>query len=200
MGVDTRCALLDTGATCEGSKFAVIPHVQALIAGRGAVTTLSLLTSLVWQSTNIQTFDDLVDAMPRLLRQAFELLHQAFPAGIDARVFAQEFIVIGWSRSAGRLRAFQYEQTKADEGFTTRELSEPGYACPWAPDLGPPLQPKTVALHQQLLARQVEEWETVGGRLVLAEVTRDAISITSHELPVQRPMVRTLHEMVVMGG
>lgn len=197
IGVDTRCEMVATGATFEGSKFTVIPHVNAVLAGRGATTTLYLMTSLIWQSPNIQSFDSLVDAMPGLLPQAFELLHQAFPAGVDPRVFAQEFIVIGWSASADRVRAFAYEQKAAGAGFAERELSEPGYVCPWEPDLGQPEPPSTAPLHQQLLARQVEEWETVGGRLVLAEVTRNSVAITSHELPPPRPVVCTLQDMVI---
>lgn len=47
------------------------------------------------------------------------------------------------------------------------------------------------------MARQMEEWETVGGRLVLAEINRGGISITSHDVPMARPVARTLHEFVV---
>ena len=172
--------LLDSGI--HASKMAHLVHINAVMAHRGD----SLLASIALSGLHMampQSFDAAVEAMPQLLAhayaQAVALRKQQF--GID-HFHGAEVILVGWSDALNRMQAVRWVRWPQDKGFTAspvgRALLLPDAEweqTPEAPDTAERME--AVARDQVAYVRCKHPGYNCGGRLLLAELTRDSLSV-----------------------
>src|SRR5262245_23390109 len=103
--VDTTAENWTTGALSDVSKFTVMPHLPAVVAGRGALDCLPRLFNEVMVRGS--TFEEIVEALPAWAEKALhEVNDSAHEAGMGARESeGQEFAIVGWSAMRGQLEA-----------------------------------------------------------------------------------------------
>jgi hypothetical protein len=174
----------------ETGKVAVLPHAGVVLAGRGLIHCMHVLHSLLLSHPAVVDLDSLDATMPAILRDHFTPALEVMPEPLrsSAWLHRQQFFIAGWSAAAGRMFAVMYLRLEAGQEFQRMAIAEPGFISPWEQDMLLPVDaPSTVALQVNLLAHQAaytagEEFQ-VGGRLVLADVTRGGITITTHDLP-----------------
>ena len=178
VAVDTLC---QTGqGPRETLKLYPLPHIGAVIAGRGQLAFLLQIHLEV--ILHCATFDDLVERTIEALPPLFARLRAqpnaaAFGMGDGSDV--QELVLVGWSPQAQAMQGWRWSQSDPRLGFTREEIA------PWlvSPALEPvgDLSTATGMLH--LARRQVTRWRpsapggALGGRLLLAELRRGALMV-----------------------
>lgn len=176
----------------EGSKMVALPHSNVIIAGRGINSFLGAVISLQIQMAG--TFDEIEASMPTHLKGAMDIMeaNKAAFASMGS-IYAQEIAVVGFSQSRGRMHCKTY--LSADEqGFTANDIDEAHYS-PWHPSWGEPIRVDTVE-HAKFMstvqsdnANIMQPDEPCGGRLLLAELTRDECRISTAATLTDRPLL-----------
>lgn len=184
VGVDTEGVTLD-GTHNEVSKMIPLVHANLVLATRGHMGFLNALFGTSYAVGG--DFDAIVEKMPMILSYAFNhLMSQASSAGVadQGNFDRQDAFIVGWSRKHCRMLGMSYSQETAKDGFTGREIDS-WCVSPWEdPGVMPPIPNtpevlKEVARTQASFASDPRSEAAVGGRLLVAEITRDGIIITS---------------------
>lgn len=191
VGVDTEIRNVQSGQLSHASKLFVLPHARLVVAGRGLHVFPVSVFAMLAQDPGVNDFDTACDAMAGTLKNAFDMM----TAMLEHRRItveaadSQQIIVAGWSRSQDGALASLWEQRTREDGFHETEIADPGYLCPWEGSQGKPIEPADAQAMVRLMRDQVDHVRTVcppgspiGGRLVLAEITRNAVTVTSHAL------------------
>jgi hypothetical protein len=169
VSVDTRSSTADRKQFGEASKMALIPHTGVVVAVNGLVLALSSLFQ--WLSNNDQD-DTSIDGIPGWL-----------PSQLNApavkQAVAEEGLlvaVVGFSKTTNGFRGFRIAQVDGD--FAAKEI-RPYFLCPgdrWTPATLPVPDNResclTIARRQVEWARRHRPGEPIGGRLLIAELTR----------------------------
>lgn len=178
--VDTEVRTQD-GTYHEASKMMVLPHANAVVAVRGHNVFLSSVASLVLQTGG--DFDQIVENMPLHLKTAMDFLVSNKEQFVDS-VYRQEIALVGYSRSLGCMDCMVY--ASADEtGFKDTEIDK-AYLSPWDGSWGDALDVFTVPHRATMFctdqvsnALAMHPDQPFGGRLLLAELTRDDVRIST---------------------
>ena len=194
---DTALVSCDTevklpgGAVSEISKMAVLVSMNAVIGYRGHMLFLGPLVGSCHAAFG--DFDELLKTLPELLKSCFNLAAaEAVRRGVTdmdsdlAGFDHEEVVVVGWSPSHGRMIGRQYVQRDRGTGFVSSAI-DPHYCTPWIGrddgSLGDLPEPKTPEAMTQLakaqvrFARQNFPKASAGGRLILASVDRNSVTI-----------------------
>jgi hypothetical protein len=97
----------------EASKALPLPHMNAVIAGRGVVGVLALSATLL---LGLTTFDEAVQFLPEVVDQAQASMTAAGIAG------PQEIAFVGWSARDARMRAYYLQRPTRDVPFEVHEV------------------------------------------------------------------------------
>lgn len=195
VGVDTAMGLHpDSGAQAwaqtqdrsalpaEVSKLYPIAHSGALLAGRG---TIPFFLDVVAGASMVETFDQLEDRMPALLRQVAEIdaaRVAAVPLPEHVKFPRREILLVGWSAREGSMVATHY-QCEGGAGAPFEAEAIDLLQSPWEAEQGPAVEPRTdhdmlqLARAQVSYARANYPGAPIGGRLIVAEVTRGAVAV-----------------------
>ena len=164
------------------SKLYPITHSGALIAGRG---TIPFILDVVGCASMVESFDQLEDRMPALLRQVSEIdaaRVEAAPLPEKVKHPKREILLVGWSEREGSMVATHYEcQAGLGQAFDAQPVDL--LQAPWDAEQGPAIEPRTdhdmlqLALAQVSHVRAKHPGAPIGGRLIVAEVTRAGVTI-----------------------
>lgn len=164
----------------HGSKLLALPHAPAVVAARGEVALFgSVFHNL--HANALEDVDWMASAMPCILQ---ELHGQRCRADLSRRYPFQglEVALVGWSPMGKRMRGVRWECWPGESTFRETPIDpwsmspNPGYSeLPPPPNSADRMQ--AVARDQLTALRQANA--VAGGRLLLAEVRPDAVSVRS---------------------
>ncbi|WP_201312896.1 hypothetical protein [Dyella sp. EPa41] len=172
----------DLARRAHGSKLLALPHANVVLAARGEMNFFNWLASDLNRAV-LDGYDAMAERMPSLLEKNLEVFMAAVakPQGVDAFPGA-EIVMVGWSRATNRMQAAVWKCDHGEKASRVARVASwmaspnPGYAeLPAPPDSAERMT--TIARDQVELLRSLPVAVAVGGRLLLAEVTRDSISI-----------------------
>jgi len=180
VSVDTTGLFLHNGSRREVSK--MIPHVAAnvVLAGRGHINFLRCVSDPLFAFG--LDFDEICTNMPDSLRLSYQHMVDTAPAfaGV-AEWTAQEVVVVGWSRERNRMCAVAYTQSTWSSQFSAAQVE--ASVAPWLPEMGQHPEPTDAATHERIARAQMryclekDAEAVIGGRLLLAEITRHTLSV-----------------------
>lgn len=196
VGVDTACGAIPGDPVAEWmarsapgqslpahvSKVFPIAHLGAVLAARG---THTFLMDVVGPAAACASVDELEDVLPKILEAADQAhANRCRHFGLPDQVThaAQELLLVGWSAREGGMIATIYEREAGpSQAFTVDQVE--AWAAPWETSYGQAIEPRTDHDMLQLARAQVSHSRRdhpgapIGGRLIVAEVTREAIAI-----------------------
>ena len=167
----------------HSGKLSLFPQFSSAMTHRGD----GLLTSLVrlnLEGACPHDFDEAVKMMPGILAQAYTqaMAHRKQHLGIDSFPGA-EVVLVGWSPSRRLFNAVRWIRRPDAPEFT----SEPVIRMLVTPEIDRVERvelPDTDARMEALVRRQMEwartehpDFPSCGGRLLMAELTRDAVTV-----------------------
>ncbi|VTU29453.1 hypothetical protein H6CHR_03198 [Variovorax sp. PBL-H6] len=179
--VDTEVKAQD-GRYFEGSKMLTLPHANIVVAARGNTLFLSTLFSLlhVAQCTRCDDFEALMFSALKTTTDQLKTLEQTF--AFKHSIYDNEVALVGYSHYYGGMHCVAYE-SRDETGFTAQEISDAYYA-PWDESWGPaptgfptPGIARAIASEQMADLLQMHPDKPFGGRLLLAELTREDIKV-----------------------
>jgi hypothetical protein len=179
-GVDAALARFKTGL--HMSKCTFLAHANVAIAHRGDAMLAVGVCSAV-QLNALPDFDAMTEAMPQLLAQSHAQV-TAFrkqQMGIDGFPGA-EIILVGWSRALNRMEGVRWLRWPTDKGFSAspvgKALMLPDAEWPQTPDAPDTAEKmEAIARDQVAYVRREHAGYNCGGRLLLAELTRDTLNV-----------------------
>lgn len=185
IGVDTGAALLG-GPLGHVSKLLPLSHLNAILTGLGHIHFINSLFAGL-QMANVPSFDALLQIVPRVLPEVFDgwagyvaTLERCDPAELER----QRVVLVGWSTAEGRPIGREFAQETRAVGWVCDPI-EPYYIMPWHDSLSGLPDPvnavalTTLARAQVALLRRVEPGSPIGGRLIVAQLTRGGVSMGS---------------------
>lgn len=172
--------LFDSGI--HAPKFAHLAHINAIIAHRGDFLVASIALSALHMAM-CQSFDEAAEVMPQLLAdtyaQAMALRKQRL--GVEDAQGA-EIVLVGWSDALNRMEGVRWVRWPQDKGFNASRLGKvlmlpdaEWEQTPEAPDTAERME--AIARDQVAYVRRKHPGYNCGGRLLLAELTRDSLSV-----------------------
>lgn len=174
------------GAPQETSKLAIIPHANAVLAGRGVSLMLSAVYGMI-HSQNF-SFDDAFLQFDEILDQGLKAL-RAQLAGVGLKdpieINAQEIVFVGWSGKLKRIIGGRWRKETHDAAFSGSVLTNWGISphCSWTVDTMP-AQPNTRESMIDVMQQQVD-WASknypglgFGGRPIIVEITENRLDLT----------------------
>lgn len=175
------------GSAKHCSKLIPLGHVNAVLAARGPIPFLMIL----FPNCNClggDDFDTLIDNMPALLNKSTgELLQAARANGVtdDRQIYGQEAVLVGWSPSRDRVVGYAFVRRDRQTGFIKTEIDD-RVLCPWEHSWGDYIEytnADEMGKCAQDQCRGLKRLESIpgegaaGGRFIVAEVTRDGMTI-----------------------
>jgi hypothetical protein len=169
------------GRTSRVGKVFAIPHMPALLTGRGSFV---FVTGMFCVAVDFGDFDDLLNKMPELcvanIASLRALSSETLPPDFDR----QQVVLAGYSARRARLVAFLLSQDAAGAGFRTEEIVDQLLA-PWSDELGPPVVPSSTDAMRQAMQLQAP-WLRAQGfaaseDMVFARLTRTSLTLTAPE-------------------
>lgn len=182
IGLDTQYAA-QGGSAQHISKLMPLVHMSAALGCSGSAFFMQTLFMLCQVSGS--EFDELVDALPQLLKYSSERITEvAERLGVAATMplDGQSVVIVGWSARAGRMIGRNFEQESRAEAFIAEDLN-PYYNAPWDQSLARLPESKTpgdmaqLARAQTALLREKAPDAQSGGRFIVAELRRDGMTI-----------------------
>ncbi|MFA6312334.1 MAG: hypothetical protein WC681_12705 [Sterolibacterium sp.] len=180
----------DDGPYIEVSKLIPLPHMNAVIAGRGVMLFLaSVVTGAFAAGCD---FDELARQMPDLLKLASDKAVELAPKLVAGALTSEEagcgeVVIVGYSPARARIVGHHFRRQTLAEGFIANNNITHFVAPSWADaDLNlqnvsvPPSKEyiKTLALAQLRLTRERETAGiATGGRLIYAEIRQSGMTI-----------------------
>jgi hypothetical protein len=179
VAVDSVAGTGDGSFLGEASKLHVLPHLNAVLAGRGHVGVLGMALMLGLEPR--PDFDALADVMPGALTAgvahlvAHGLLQDAAP---------QEVVLAGWSPRLNSMRACAYARHDGGAFIAhgiARALMSPGGdfradTAPWPQSIE---DMEHIAREQVAWMRKTHPHAACGGRLLVADVRRDTVAVSA---------------------
>lgn len=193
IGVDTIAFQLNANMPQGGEvdKLLVLPTKGAVIAVRGMAAVLPFLMLPIMGNTSAD-LDVLCTQMPAHFAWA-----SAQVAGLvkaNGQVMpdeGNEILLAGWSNSRKRMHAWFFRHQPGEPLTVDSDFGADGpeqQLCGWDDEIGEAPDVSTDAAMLQVMAAQVAHARRlftgpprVGGRFVLAELTRDGVSIRTHD-------------------
>ncbi|RYF60111.1 MAG: hypothetical protein EOO27_07075 [Comamonadaceae bacterium] len=181
VAVDTRLGSLrnDTVAD-EGSKLLVLPHLGAVLAGRGVISLLGAVFQIVHAHGG--DFDHVAQSIGPALKEQDSRFRQFAREGGHEYEGLQQLVFVGYSHSLGKLATYFYESDGSAvtmRGDCPRMFAPGDYQIDYQSIQASPFSEKS---HLELARAQVAgamcqgHTAGMGGRLVIAHVARDGVS------------------------
>jgi hypothetical protein len=190
IGVDTQAYDYTTGKFINLSKLVHFPHANTIMASRGTNIFTNFLYGALSQAAARKGgdgFESLAEAMPEAFEETYHCINAAPTAGIERS--GQQTVLVGWSHHQNRMRAVFFEKTSSSAGVNVTQIQDPGYMMPWdtstwgeAPDGDDSRTMIQLPLSQARRTKQESPGTAMGGRLMLAELTRDRMAFSTHAL------------------
>ena len=184
VGVDTDSVDI-AGNHYDCSKLLPIVHLNAVLAGRGSLALLGCAFVQMLVSGG-EDFDVVAGRLPEYATNAFlgtiggplrSLSESAYQAG-------DEIVLVGWSPRFGRPRSVEVSRAPGASSFVFEE-TELQYVSPWkdsidyATKASDVWQMRRLAGAQVSLLRRTDPEAAAGGRLVVAEIRKNGLSISN---------------------
>ena len=182
VAVDTAGMDGRTGNAIEVSKIVPLAHANLLFAARGAQVVMHNLAAWCMSLEKTADFDLLANFPPGFMDSFHErLMHQCRAQGYEPAVQEAEIAIVGWSENQQRVASLLFRRS---QGAAAYEVTHPEqYIAPIFDDdaqkrLGEQTVPsmleymRLVAKEQMAWAKRYGQASHMGGRLLLAEVTR----------------------------
>lgn len=169
----------------EVSKMVVLPHTNSLLAVRGLNAVLTLVYGFVTQAVP-NDFDSVAKALPDFLKASIDWFKANLPpTQPDLVVGPQEIVWVGHCKKQDRMRCLTY--VAAPDGEVSSNELEPhdSHYAPWTEAWGEPGPCDTpermrfLATLQVDTAKAMHPDQPIGGRLLLAEVTKDEVCLST---------------------
>jgi len=159
-----------------------IAHINAIVAHRGDFLLSNIAVSALHLAMP-QTFDAAAEVMPQLLAHAFVQATAIRKQQLGADQFhGAEIVLVGWSDALKRMEGVRWVRWAHDKGFNAspvgKSLMLPDAEwkqTPDAPDTAERME--AIARDQVAYVRRNHPGYNCGGRLLLAELTRDSLSV-----------------------
>lgn len=182
IGVDTQAQTPD-GSYVETSKLALLPHSNVVIACRGQVALLHQLYRGTFGGPPPQEYAQVSDWLSREVDAAFDGL---VAAGVDHGIpeaairVDTEIVTVGWSRKVNRMAATRFRreaiQCRFDvDNAETSLAPNAGWSKAQLPDSAQ--AHVQIARDQVAFTRRNFPGAPIGGRLLLAELSKDTASL-----------------------
>jgi len=164
------------------SKCTFLAHANVAIAHRGDAMLAVGVCSAV-QLNALPDFDAIAEAMAQLLAQTFAQVtaYRKQQLGIE-QFHGAEIILVGWSHALNRMEAVRWVRWPQDKGFAASQVGKAlllpdaeWEQTPDAPDTAEKME--AIARDQVAYVRRKHPGYNCGGRLLLAELTRDTLSV-----------------------
>lgn len=188
IGYDTRSGVapqfkhLVGGAELSMSKCGFMPHIGTAMAHLGDAMFATMLFGNL-QLSMPRDFDHATEMMPELLAQTFTAVAAMRRGGPGADFnHGAQIVLVGWSPVLKRMQGVTWTRWPQDKGFRASPLGK----AMLMPDTGwtqPPEPPDTAAKMEAIAREQVayvrreRPGYDLGGHLLLAELTRDTMSV-----------------------
>lgn len=179
VGVAEALQRIHTGV--HMSKCSFLAHANVALAHRGdAMFAVGVCSAL--QLNLLADFDAMTEAMPELLAQTFAQV-TGYRKQFSVEQFpGAEVILVGWSRALNRMEGVRWLRWPTDKGFAAspvgKALMLPDAEWPQTPDAPDTAEKmEAVARDQVAYVRREHAGYNCGGRLLLAELTRDTLSV-----------------------
>lgn len=184
---DSVLVAVDTEAVKDGcifscAKMLVLPHLPAVIAGRGVLKTfIAIHTKL---AGSLGDFDALAACLPALIGEEISAtMREAAALRIPAdEAEKMEIVFAGWSEGQQRAVIHHYRQTTAADGLAVNQCVD-SMLAPWeAGDSLEGIRADRAGL-MEIARRQVAALHANypdaagGGKLVIAEVTQKGVRL-----------------------
>lgn len=180
LAVDTLGAELRAGVPREHAKMLVLPHLNVAIAVSGSLSLLTWITGFI-AFAECRDFDAVASAVlhDRLVDRAEEGMRGQMSPAVRADCEREEqlAVLVGHSAELRRMRAVAANRAERHAAYTTQEIG-------WL--VSPPLERSPtsfeamVAIAREQVAKYGETCRgLIGGRLIIADVTRDSTTTTS---------------------
>lgn len=178
VAVDTE-GVAASGARLEAAKLVPMLPIGAVLAIRGSAALPGLAYHVMIQHCP-QSFDDAMAVAGDVVRSTLALLDQAAAHHALPPPGEQQIALVGWSKLRGRMVAVVYTG-QAGAGDIARDEVQELWAAP-SPDVEVDDWDSEAGMVQ--LFRAQRDWRvrheprsSGGGRMVLAELTRDAVNL-----------------------
>lgn len=174
------------GMPQETSKLVIIPHANAVLAGRGVLLMLTAVYGMIHSQSH--SFDDAFLKFDQILDQSLKALRaQLASAGFQdpTEINAQEIVFVGWSGELKRIIGGRWRKETHEAAFSGSALTNWGISphCSWTVDTMP-AQPNTRESMVDVMQQQVD-WATknhpglgFGGRPIIVEITENRLDLT----------------------
>lgn len=171
---ESSAAQLDSGPRRESAKLLLLPHISAAVATIGNMDLLTLFASMVMRAGS---FDEIFDAIAGGLIDecGWHLDSMATREGFIVRD-QQVVAIAGFSTAHKAMRLIVAERTNRVDGFfvaACRTIVAP--LVPGTP--GSPERIREIAAAQVAQTRRDIPECPIGGYLILADITRDRMTI-----------------------
>jgi hypothetical protein len=178
VAVDTASSI--GGRMCEVSKAFALPHLPAVLAGRGSLATLAGLAS---QLAILQSIEEASSWLDENLARVRAGIQQAYvQCGIDPER-ELEVVLVGYSAARRCMTGTAWLREGGDE-FRSYEITDGfPWIAPWDDaEQGEPIVPDTPERAVELMEQQVRDaarytGAVVGGRAVIYEITPNGVHI-----------------------
>lgn len=163
----------------ECSKMVALSHLPIVFAVRGVNYTLSfayVMAAHAWPAT----FEGIASGLPSAMLEAIKQARTGMP-GVE--IGKQEIVMVGHCSTAGRIRAIHFWVIPGGEVEHREMEPDDVMLSPWADEWGEPFEAHTAdtmrmaAMEQIRRAKAIYPEAPLGGRLLLAEVTKDAVNM-----------------------
>lgn len=167
----------------SSSKFDYLPHANIVMTCRG-VSILGTIAFGTVKLSGISDFDHVVTSMSQWIadatRQATELLRQQ---GVN-HFEGCEITLVGYSQALGRMEAVRWVRQPSDRVFSVAPVAGVSLMpdAEWSQPPEPPITDEAMeAVARDQVQYCIDRWPggeyRLGGRLLLAELTRDSLSV-----------------------
>ena len=179
VGCDTTCGYETTEGKRFGqmSKLLVLQGMGVVMAYRGQRHMFHQVINQSLFGQEPESFDALVDQMPRILRDA-----QPSPGAVPFDM-TLELYVVGWSQQRSRITGASYEIDASGSMTAAHVDTWRGASSPEVPGDPTPILDSHAAMlayaQRQVASSKAEDPAAViGGRFFIADVTREQILVT----------------------
>lgn len=166
----------------HAGKCAYLPHIGTAMAHRGDYLFASAVFSGL-QLAMPKDFDVATEIMPGILAQTFAQASEFRRRQLGSDMFAgAEIVLVGWSPALNRMEGVRWVRWPGDNGFAAHPIGKVLLLpdAEWEQPPGIPDTPEAferIARSQVAYVRANHAHLNCGGRLLLAEVTRDNLTV-----------------------
>lgn len=183
VATDTACEVLGHPEHVEVAKLYPLPHAGLALVGLGTTAVSQRAFNKLQQPGKGIDFDTVAERLCGILNAALlPEIDRALTCHAHAKLLGEGNLVylVGWSRSADRMRARAYLQAPSAASFTEHEI--PRWSVQprdWSAEIAAPTtaeEIEAIAWGAVRYGKSLDASYPYGGRLVIADIRRDTIA------------------------